>query len=49
MGSFVSFLTLWQGQAAKDMLALSLPEIKNIYPANQFLVAEGLFLTLNVA
>lgn len=30
------------------MLGLSLPEKKNIYPANQFKVAEGLFSTPNV-
>lgn len=36
MGSFISSLTLWQGQAAKDMLALSLLEIIHTYTANQF-------------
>lgn len=30
MGSFIGFLTSWQGQAAEDMLALSLLEIKEV-------------------
>lgn len=48
MGSFISFLTPWQGQAARDVLALSLPKIKYTYPAHGFHVVQGLFSAPNV-